>query len=75
MFNKSVFVGEKNFERYQNAWYNNKKNVFICWESEIDMLNSCSWSMCCGPYWAINSTSGNYDSCVSGTADYHTFFF
>ena len=21
---KSAFVGEKNFEHYQNAWYNNK---------------------------------------------------
>ena len=24
MFNKSAFVGEKNFERYQYSWDNNK---------------------------------------------------
>jgi hypothetical protein len=26
---KDAFVGEKNFERYQNARHNNKKNAFI----------------------------------------------
>ena len=26
---KGAFVGEKNCERYQNAWYNNKNN-YLC---------------------------------------------
>jgi hypothetical protein len=27
---KGAFVGEKNFERYQNARYNNKKPALLC---------------------------------------------
>jgi hypothetical protein len=28
MFNKSAFVGERKFWRYQNARYNDKKNEY-----------------------------------------------
>jgi hypothetical protein len=33
MFNKGAFVGNKEFWRYQNAWYNDKKVLAVFYVS------------------------------------------
>jgi hypothetical protein len=42
MFNKSAFVGKKEFRRYQNAWYNNKKNFVMSIWLNTNKINFCN---------------------------------